>query len=165
MDEDGITVLATAPPLPDGPPGGPPSFPRGGARRGGRGGGPRRRFVSISMARWQGLRRHIVTIGDDACLIPTQIITLSQAVSEAIVAEREDRKMRGESPKEEGAPEATGQGAHGAPSSEGENKNEQQRERQEERIDLEEKVIGLIVDCAARLPVKTGKGLGLGFRV
>ncbi|KAL8431649.1 hypothetical protein ACSSS7_005167 [Eimeria intestinalis] len=220
MDPEGGMDLASAPPLPDGGPP-PPAARRGvpaleGPRRGGggrgrgfrrgppHGGGPPRVMPprSPSMVRWQNLRRQIVTIGDDVCLVPTQLISLSQLVSDCIVAEREERQgaphslgvdtthREGGPPKQqEGGPSTTGQ--NGVQQEQGQPGETPAADSSieapaaapaapaaaavavagggEEEVvvgsskgnkgatnELEAKVIDLIVECAARLPIKSG---------
>ncbi|KAL8271051.1 hypothetical protein Esti_005036 [Eimeria stiedai] len=198
MDPAGGMDLASAPPLPDGGPS--PPAARGGPRRGG--GGRGRGFRrgphgaphgvsprSASMVRWQTLRRQIVTIGDDVCLVPTQLISLSQLVSDCIVAEREERQggpsVAGHKQQKEG-PSPTQQEGGVAPKVQNGVQQEQQqpggplpanssseapaaaaaggeeslgRSSKDNRgaaVDLDSKVISLIVECAARLPIKSG---------
>ena len=192
MEEDGVADLSTAPPLPDGPSGGPPIKRGYGGppRRGYRGGGPRGEGGPPRVSVFDSLRRRIVTLGDDVCLIPTQILNLSQSIAEAVLRAREEAAAAAATAaataattqQQDAAADAdaaaTGDGAAADTDAqpvdidsvdtpqpaEGDDKEENAiiNKNKQLPVNLEKALIDIIVSCAAKLPVKTG--LSRGFR-
>lgn len=130
--------------------------------------------AELCASRWRCIQRLFVTIGDDACMVATQIVNLAQATSDSIEVDRAERQERQEKAErlklysesdvrtertEMGAEVATEGEGHGGTS--GEQQAESGLLAQVETVpELEGQVVSLLIDCVSQLPVKTGRRVG-----